>query len=469
MIRVFNQYVSVKSLLLILFEDILMAFGLLCGARVRFLGQFPEFYDYIRFPTFAFQAAVVVLALQLCFYYSDLYSFTHIRRQNEDLVGICQAIGTACVLLGLLYYVFPDLLMGRGVFFIGVGISGTLVFASRLMLDRAWKAAAPQQRLLVIGTGELALTVAREVGRRGDLNLRLVGLVGENASRSSGVSDLFGYPLLGSLNNLESITAQHHITRIVVALSDRRGILPIRELVKLRVQGLRVEEAETTISSLSGRVWLAIVKPSWFVFCNGFRRSRFTLITKRCLDLAMAAIGLLICLPVMVTAAVAIRLDSEGPVVYRQTRVGRGGKVFDVLKFRSMRVDAEKQCGIRWASENDPRITRLGRFLRRSRLDELPQFVNVLKGEMSFVGPRPERPYFVEILRREIPYYDERHSVRPGLTGWAQVRYDYGASVEDALRKLEYDLFYLQNMSALFDLAIIFATVRVMITGRGAR
>jgi exopolysaccharide biosynthesis polyprenyl glycosylphosphotransferase len=232
---------------------------------------------------------------------------------------------------------------------------------------------------------------------------------------------------------------------------------------------VRVEDAASALSGLTGRVSLRAVRASWFVFSDGFHRSKWNDLLKRVLDLAAGILGFVVSMPVMILVALAVRLDSKGPIIYRQLRVGRMGRGFDVLKFRSMRTDAEQANGAQWASENDPRMTRIGRFLRKYRLDELPQFVNVIRGEMSFVGPRPERPCFVEELRKTIPYYDERHSVRPGLTGWAQVQYAYGSSIEDAFNKLEYDLFYLQNMSLTFDLAIIFRTIRIVIGGRGGR
>jgi sugar transferase (PEP-CTERM system associated) len=268
---------------------------------------------------------------------------------------------------------------------------------------------------------------------------------------------------------METIAKEREVSRIIVAMEDCRGTLPTRELVTLRVQGVRVDDAASALSGLTGRVSLRAVKPSWFVFSDGFHRSKWIDLLKRVLDLAAGAIGFAVSLPIMILVAVVIRLESKGPIIFRQTRVGRMGRCFEVLKLRSMNVDAEKANGAQWATENDPRVTRIGGFLRKYRLDELPQFVNVIRGEMSFVGPRPERPYFVEELRKTIPYYDERHSVRPGLTGWAQVQYAYGSSIEDAFNKLEYDLFYLQNMSLTFDLAIIIQTVRIVLGGRGGR
>jgi len=235
------------------------------------------------------------------------------------------------------------------------------------------------------------------------------------------------------------------------------------------VRGVRVEEASNALSALTGRIPLRAVQPSWFVFSDGFHRSKWNELLKRTLDLAASIVGLVLSIPIMILVGVAVRLDSEGPIIYRQTRVGRMGKCFDVLKFRSMRNDAEKSGGAQWATENDPRTTRVGAFLRKYRFDELPQFLNVIRGDMSFVGPRPERPVFVEDLRQVISYYDERHSVRPGITGWAQVQYAYGASIEDAFNKLEYDLFYLKNMSLSFDIAIIIRTIGIVFGGRGGR
>jgi sugar transferase (PEP-CTERM system associated) len=321
---------------------------------------------------------------------------------------------------------------------------------------------------MILGTGQLALELARELTRRGDLGMKLEGFVGTAAAADQN-ERVFGFPVLGHTGEMEAIARQCGISKIIVALEDRRGVLPTRELVTLRVQGVRVDDAPTALSALTGRISLRAVNPSWFVFSDGFHRSKWIDFLKRVMDLAAATIGLVVSMPIMIVVALLVRLESKGPIVFRQTRVGRMGKCFEVLKFRSMSVDAEKANGAQWASENDPRVTRVGKWLRKYRLDELPQFINVMRGEMSFVGPRPERPYFVNELRKTIPYYDERHSVRPGLTGWAQVQYSYGSSIEDAFNKLEYDLFYLQNMSLTFDFAIIFQTIRIVFGGHGGR
>jgi len=470
MIRILSQYVSLKSLLLVILEGGLITLGLLCGVRLRFWGSGVDFEAYIQAPEFAVQASIFVITFQVCFYYSDLYDLRALRSPRDEMICLGQSLGAASLLLGLMYFIFPSLLIGRGVFFISTAIVATFVVLTRMTLDRAWQVAAPKQNILILGAGDLALTTSRELMRRGDLNVKLVGfLSGSSANSATEKERNREQPILGSMDNLEAVVERFRVSRIVVALEDSRGALPIRDLVRLRVEGVRVEDAHSTVSSLSGRIWLNMVRPSWFIFSDGFHRSRVTLVLKRIIDLFFGLLGLVLSSPIMVLVAIAVLLDSKGPVLFKQTRIGWKGNRFEVLKFRSMRADAEATTGAQWAQKNDDRVTRVGRYLRKYRLDELPQFINVIRGDMSFVGPRPERPIFVDQLRNLISYYDERHSVRPGITGWAQVQYEYGASVEDACRKLEYDLFYLKNMSVFFDVVIILKTIRIILTASGAR
>jgi sugar transferase (PEP-CTERM system associated) len=313
--------------------------------------------------------------------------------------------------------------------------------------------ATPAKRVLILGTGSLAASVARELNRRRDLNLEVVPGMGNVSSGPE----------------IEALARQQRVSRIIVAHKDSRGALPVQALVRLRLEGVEIEEARVALAALTGRVALETLRPSWLVFSPGFRCSPLTALLKRLFDLCLSATGLVVSAPAMALVSLAVWIESGRPILYQQERIGLRGKPFRLLKFRSMRPDAENGNGAQWAQENDPRVTRVGRWLRKFRLDELPQFWNVLRGEMSLVGPRPERPEFVNQLRETIPYYDERHSVRPGITGWAQVRYPYGASVEDAARKLEYDLFYLKNLSVLFDCAIVFETVKIVLFGRGGR
>jgi len=469
MIRIFNQYVSPKGVLLMFTEGVLIALALLCAVRLRFWNDPSEIGTLLHFPDIAVQGLVIIIIVQLCFYYSDLYNLNVLRGRSEQLICLGQSLGSACLILGALYYVFPGLLIGRGTFLISVFLVAAFVTVNRVVLDRAWKIAAPAQNILILGTHQMALDVARELKARDDLNVNLVGFVEARREDTGTAKSLFGYPVVGAAEDLERLAPEHHISRIVVAMEDRRGRLPVRELVRLRVKGVRVEDAHSTMSMLTGRIWLESIHPSWFVFSEGFHRSRLNLAVKRALDLSFGILGLVISLPLMALVAIAVKLDSKGPVIFRQQRVGLGGSTFEVLKFRSMRVDAEEANGAQWASKDDPRATQVGKFIRKFRLDELPQFLNVIRGEMSFVGPRPERPVFVEQLRKDISYYDERHSVRPGVTGWAQVQYPYGATVEDAYRKLEFDLFYLKNMSVFFDCVVVLKTIRIVLTGSGGR
>jgi sugar transferase (PEP-CTERM system associated) len=275
--------------------------------------------------------------------------------------------------------------------------------------------------------------------------------------------------VLGKAADLGTIIAEHQVDRIIVGLSDRRGRLPIQELLQAKLSGVRVEDATTTYERLTGKILLDDLKPSWLIFSDGFRASRITRVLKRMLDLSLSLLGFMLAAPLMALTALAIRLDSPGSVLYSQERVGENGRIFTVYKFRSMRTDAERAGQAVWARDKDDRVTRVGRFIRATRLDELPQLWNVMRGDMSFVGPRPERPFFVEQLAREIPFYVQRHAVKPGVTGWAQVKYQYGSSIEDAMEKLRYDLYYIKHMSVFFDLTIVLDTVKVVLFGKGAK
>ncbi|HEY1754858.1 MAG TPA: TIGR03013 family XrtA/PEP-CTERM system glycosyltransferase [Bryobacteraceae bacterium] len=467
MIRLFNQYVALKSVLLVALESVIVTLSLIGAASLRFWGHPSQFQSMVLVPFFAVKALVVVITIQMCCYYNNLYDFHTFRRRQEELIGLGQSEGQACVLLGLLYFAVPDLMLGRGILLIAVLLAGPLIAACRAALDSSWSNTALKQNVLILGSGDLAGALACQFTSRADLNLCIVGFLQAGRDPEHPAS-LAGYKLLGEMKDLTSAVRNEGVDKIIVALDERRQVLPVHELVRLRMEGIVVEDAQTAMTALSGRVMLDTVQPIWFVFSRGFRRSTIMLAVKRFLDIVCATLGLILTAPIMALTAVVIVLDSGWPVFYQQRRVGLGKRCFNILKFRSMTNNAEGD-GARWASAGDQRVTRVGRFLRKYRLDEFPQFINVLRGDMSFVGPRPERPEFVEQLRKEILYYDERHTVRPGITGWAQVQYDYGGSVEAAYRKLEYDLFYLQNMSAIFDIMIIVQSVRTVLSGKGGR
>jgi sugar transferase (PEP-CTERM system associated) len=299
-----------------------------------------------------------------------------------------------------------------------------------------------------------------------DFPYHIVGFIDEDPRRV-GLS-LVNPGIVGTYADIERLASTHGVDRIIVGLHDRRGKLPVAELLRAKMQGVRVEDLNTVFERVTGKLLIEDLRPSWLIFSDGFRVSRLTRFTKRTFDLGLAAIGLVVAAPLMLLTAVGVWLESGAPVLYRQERVGQHGRPFTLFKFRSMRHDAEQGTPI-WARDGDTRITQVGRFIRSTRLDELPQLWNVLQGDMSFVGPRPERPFFVGQLASQISFYEQRHSVKPGITGWAQVKYRYGASIEDALEKLQYDLYYIKHLSLALDMTILFDTVKVVLFAKGAR
>jgi sugar transferase (PEP-CTERM system associated) len=323
------------------------------------------------------------------------------------------------------------------------------------------------ERVLILGTSSQAVDLAREALERPEHGYKIVGFVGDDPKLVG--QSLINPKVLGLTSDLEEIVSRHHVTRVVLAINERRGRMPLDALIEMRLRdGLNVQESASFYEQLTGKISLTTFRPSGLIFSGPLQKLPLYRQVRRLLDVVLSAVGLLLALPLMALTALAIKLDSPGPILYRQERMGQRNTRFTIMKFRSMRVDAEPGGAV-WAEENDPRVTRVGRVIRKLRIDELPQFVNIIRGEMNFIGPRPERPEFVAQLEREIPYYSQRHLVKPGLTGWAQIRYPYSASVEDAIQKLQYDLYYIKNQSMLLDAIILFETARIVLFGRGAR
>jgi sugar transferase (PEP-CTERM system associated) len=324
------------------------------------------------------------------------------------------------------------------------------------------------EKILVLGSGEFSQKILSEVNGHRDSGYRLAGLITTNSERPCTLPTHI--PILSlNDNNICTFAESQRVRKIVVAMDDRRGKLPINELLRCKMTGMTVLEGESFYEKITGKILAENLNPSWLIYSDGFRKSQLIRLRKRLGDVVLAGLGLLVSLPLTLLAAVAIKLDSKGPIIYKQKRCGQNGRIFELCKFRSMIDNAEAECGPVWALDNDCRITRVGKILRKFRFDEIPQMWNVLKGDMSFIGPRPERPEFVKELVRMVPYYSERHTVKPGITGWAQVSYGYAASVEDALEKLKYDLFYIKNMSLFMDFMIIFKTVKIVLQPSGAR
>jgi sugar transferase (PEP-CTERM system associated) len=358
-------------------------------------------------------------------------------------------------------------MLGRGISLIALPLALALMVSWRVSIH--WFLGHPDfgEKILIVGSGSLAVEVAREVLTRPDAGYRIVGFVGNDAELLG--KSLINPRVIGLTEQLDEIVKQEDIDRIVVAMGERRGQLPTDKLLQLSLAGnVSIEEGATFYERITGRVSLNMIRPSWLIFTGRGRQIRLSALTRSAVHWLVAFVGLFLSLPIVAVTAILIKLDSRGPVFYKQERVGKNGHHFVLAKFRSMRVDAEK-TGPVWASKDDDRTTRVGRIIRKVRIDEIPQFWNILRGEMSFVGPRPERPHFVAQLAQEIPYYEQRHLIAPGLTGWAQIKYPYGASIEDARQKLQYDLFYIKNHSLILDAIVLFETIKIILFGRGAQ
>jgi sugar transferase (PEP-CTERM system associated) len=455
--QLFNRYVSPRGLTVFGCEILLIFGSVAIAARAHGAGA--------GVATDLWKIALVTGLCQVCFYYNDLYDLTVVHSNRELLIRLLQAAGAASIIIALLYVVMPSLAIGDGIFVSSLVIFLLAIIAWRLLFNRLAYAPHLEERVLIVGAGATARMVARQIQSQHDFGYRVVGFIDDQ----QGGQGVLNPGTLGSAEEIPRIVRDYDVDRIVVGLSDRRGRLPISELLQAKLSGIRVEDATTTYERLTGKILIDDLKPSWLIFSDGFVISRWTRFFKRAFDLVLASIGFVLAAPLTVLTALAVYLDSDGPILYCQERVGENGKVFTVYKFRSMRVDAEKAGTPMWATDHDDRVTRVGRIIRMTRLDELPQLWNVLRGDMSFVGPRPERPFFVEQLANEIPFYQQRHAVKPGLTGWAQVKYQYGSSIEDAMEKLRYDLYYIKHLSVALDLSIVFDTVKVILFGKGAK
>ena len=463
LLTIFNQYVPIRRLAFFLLESLFIFGMVILGAYLRFLG------DPVNFSTYEYlflKALLIVASVQLCLYYFDLYDLRIFRNNLELTIRLLQSLGMSSILLAVLYYLFPPLIIGRGIFFISLGFMGAVIIFWRVNYNHILRTKQLDQRIMIIGSGPLAKSIAEEIIESGDTGFKVIGFITDNPEKIG--ERLVNPSVIGDQSHIFNIATREKVDRIIVALEERRGKFPEAQLLDCKIRGIEIEDGIEFYEHVTGRLQVESLRPSSLIFCNGFKKSKSTMWIKRVTGFVLSLIGLVLFLPLILIIAFLIKMDSRGPVFYQQKRVGENGRVFKLIKFRSMVKDAELNGPV-WAEKNDSRATRVGKWLRKWRLDEIPQMINVLKGDLSFVGPRPERPYFVEKLREEIPFYNQRFAVKPGITGWAQIRYRYGASKEDALEKLKYDLYYIKNMSPLFDLLIIFETIKVVLFGKGAR
>jgi len=447
---------------LLFFGDIMIAaLSLILACLIRFGNEFQMAYLFPeRLVTVGMFAGVIVFSSYFC----ELYVRERLLSRIELVVRISAVLFLSLFILTAVFYMLPSLALGRGLLLIGLALFGGLQFFLNLVVQMSRNFKLLAKRVLVLGVGPMAESIEAII-RSGSHNYIFAGFI-----NPIGELALAGEtPAVGTLDKLSEAIKRERAQKLVVSLTERRGIMPVGDIMACKLAGLDVVDAVSFYEQMTGKLLVENIQPSWFIFSNGFRVTSFMRAQKRIFDVIISCIGLIFAAPLFPLVALLVKLDSSGPVLFSQDRVGERETIFKVYKFRTMKQDAEKETGAVWAQENDPRVTRIGHFLRKSRLDEIPQLFNVLKGDMSFIGPRPERPEFVEKLKEKIPYYSKRHFLKPGLTGWAQVKYSYGASEEDALEKLRYDLYYIKNYSLLLDFQILLETIKVVMFSRGSR
>jgi len=463
--RVFNRYFSAYDVALIL-GDFVITFGTAFVVRWALLGTGMSSSTQWLWTLHAFAMASVVV---ISFYYSDLYAVDQTLSLRELLLRFMGALGIACIVIGLISYPIPD--FGKGIYLSEMAIMGLCLGVWRVGFLRIVSIARVHAKVLVVGLQAIGRMVAEELCHQQKLGMEVIGFIDSSPGE---VTLSYGNPKKKVLpvfpfRSLSSFIEQKGISRILLAGAEGCPDAFVRDLVTLRAKGIPIEDCHSFYERLVSKIPITDLTPEWIVLCKGFRRDRLVMVTKRILDQVVSLIGLILSAPLCLIVAAVIKLESRGAIFYRQERVGQNETTFTLYKFRSMAEGAEASVGPVWAAKNDPRATHIGKIIRKLRIDEIPQMYNVLKGEMSFVGPRPERPFFVEGLKSRIPYYYLRHSVKPGITGWAQISYPYGDSEEGAIEKLQYDLYYIKNMTPLFDLQIIFESFKVILLGTGAR
>ena len=459
MIRFLNVYYPTRTVLLLFFEALLVVACFL-GACVLVLGQ--DAYIMLMYEEGLLKIGCLTVLVLILSYYFDLYEPQLVSSPLQIYFRILLVLGVSCLLLACTLYFYPQVAIGRFVYAVAFGLLAPGLMLWRYFYERLVNVSAFRERVYVLGAGEQANSITETIRSRRDIGMEVVGWKDHAELEKPDRKTIW-------VETLEQLMeASPGIHRIIVAVEDSRDELPVQELLNIRFRGVTVEKVGDLRERLSGKIQLDGLRPSTFLYSEGFRLRRSQQFAQQIVSISAAGVGLLLFAPFFPLVVLAIRMTSQGPIFFRQTRVGVAGKEFFVYKFRSMFTNAE-EAGARWATKNDPRVTRFGMFMRKTRIDEIPQLWNVLKGDMGLVGPRPERPEFIPMLTEHLPFYYMRHLIRPGLTGWAQVRYGYGATLAESREKLEYDLYYIKHMSLGLDLLIMFETVKTIIRRRGAQ
>jgi sugar transferase (PEP-CTERM system associated) len=466
MLKIFKQYYPIRNILFVIGEAFLIYISMLIAFLFFSMTKSILFDRLLILKIF-----LITVVCQVSMYYNDLYDLNVADNFTEVSIRLLSSLGVASMVLAFIFLISPMTIVEPTVFYISVGFSILLIVSWRFCYMIILKRGIFNKKTLLLGSGDLAQKIINEISKNKDCGYSLTinfHYYPEETGCISGKNKETAFYDKDN-NSICEIVEELDINKIVVALSEKRGKLPTKELLKCRVKGIDIIEGTTFYERMTGKIIVDQINPSMLIFSEGFRKSHVRRFIKLIVDLSLSFVLLILLSPLFILTVVLIKIDSEGPVIFSQERVGKNRKTYLIYKFRSMIADAEKQCGPVWATDDDDRITRIGKIIRKLRVDEIPQLVNVLKGDMSFVGPRPEREFFVNKLESIIPYYQERFTVKPGITGWAQVRYGYGASVEDAIEKLNYDLFYIKNMSISMDLMIIIRTLKIVLFRKGAR
>lgn len=464
MLRILQQYYPIRNFVFLfgegfaLYCSIIIATWLVADNTISILSIFSR------------KAALITMVCLICLYYNDLYNIKITHNLSELTIRLLQSLGVSSIILAGIYYVYPRTIVNPHAYMISIIIAILLIFIWRISYYLVLEHGLFNQKIALMGSSDLAGKIYNEVSDKRDCGYEIKLLISEASpnqelKKNSTVPTIHpndGNHLLEKITDLD-------IKKIIVTLKEKRNCFPLKELLDCRVGGIDVIDGNSFYETLTGKLSVEQLDPVWLIYSEGFRHSHLKRFLKRSLDLTISFVMILLLLPLIGLLAIIIRIDSRGPIFFSQERVGVKRKPYQIYKFRSMIDDAEAQSGPKWADDNDPRITRVGKIIRKWRLDEIPQLWNVLRGDMSFVGPRPERAFFIKELDKRIPYYGKRFTIKPGITGWAQVSFGYGSSVEDAIEKSNYELFYIKNMSIFMDLVIIIRTVKTVLFGKGAR
>ncbi|MBU0463980.1 MAG: TIGR03013 family PEP-CTERM/XrtA system glycosyltransferase [Proteobacteria bacterium] len=464
MLRLLKQYFPIRNILFFILEGFVI-FGSFLLATLILTESDSFLFDLFL----CLRIFLVVCICQICLYYNDLYNFKVASTIVEVSIRLLQSLGITSIVLGLIYWAFPVVIINQFIFILSIGLLLIFIIGWRLLYIFIIKKGIFNQNIILLGSSPLAFDILNEIDSEPDCGYSVSVMIPDSEEEVLNINISKNISVRKEKKDLCSLAKETGINKVVVALKEQRGSFPTHELIRCRTAGIEVLEGSSFYEMLTGKLLVTQIKPSWLIFSEGFKKSKFRTLVKRLEDILISLIMLVLLSPILLIISILIKLESKGQVLFSQDRVGQKKKEFRMHKFRSMVENAEKLSGPVWAQTDDARITNVGRIIRKFRIDELPQLWDVLTGKMSMVGPRPERKHFTDELEKKIPFYSERFIVKPGITGWAQISYSYGSNIDDAIEKLNYDLFYIKNLSIILDVVILLRTAKTVLLGKGAR